>query len=188
MITALGGVSVGYALSLRATRHQRVFQESESEKDRRFREGQRVRELQENAAHEFAHALNEAGKEVPTGLLRRSTAAGRIAKCQQGIREGWGTARASLRDPAIEQANRNLDEVLFIAWQDCGTDRDAEENFFPIGLAFSDLYDAISAFIVREDPPEMRLPPSAQLIALAYPDGENLGLEGIRRWAAENGQ
>lgn len=183
--TAFGGVGVGYALSLRAARNQQRFHETAAQKDREFRECQRVRELQENAAREFSRDLNEAGTNVPTGMLRRSAAAGRIGACHQGVREAWGTARASLRDPAIIRANRTLDAILFIAWQDCSVERDAEQNFFPIGLAFSDLQDAISAFIVREAPSAPRLPEVEQLNGLAYPDGEDLGLEGIRRWIAD---
>lgn len=185
VVTALGGVGVGYALSLRATRNQQRFQELSAEKDWEFREAQRVRELQENAAREFARDLNDAGREVPTGQLRRSVAGDRIATCQAKIREAWGTARSSLRDPAIMQANHTLDTILFIAWQDCTTESDVEENFFPIGLAFSDLQDALSAFIVREGAPPPRLPGPEQLNALAYPSGEDLGLEGICRWVAD---
>jgi hypothetical protein len=185
--SALAGVGAGYALSLRATRNEQRFQELSAKKDREFREDQRVRELQENAAREFARDLNEAGREVPTGLLRRSVAGVRIATCQTGIREAWGTARGSLRDPAIIRTNHTLDSILFIAWQDCTTEGNVEQNFFPIGLAFSDLQDALSAFIVREDAPTPRLPEPEQLNALAYPSGKNLGLEGVRRWIADQG-
>jgi hypothetical protein len=187
VLAAFGGVGLGYALSLRATRNQQRFQEVAAEREREFRESQRVRELQENAAREFARGLNEAGREVPTGQQRRSTAAGKIAACQKEIREAWGDARPSLRDPAIIRANHTLDTILFIAWQDCAAGDDVDENFFPIGLAFSDLQDALSAFIVREKAPVPRLPEPGQLNALAYPDGENLGLEGIARWVADQG-
>jgi hypothetical protein len=178
IVSALGGVGIGYALSQRS-----------AAMDREFIERQRVRELQELGARDFSKALNEAGREVPTGVMRVTQSGRRIGETHREVREAWGEARSLfLRNSDIVRVVAALDCILLIAHQDTvGYSGDKEQNYYPIGLAFNDLQDALSAFIVREDQPKPRLPDAKKLEELAYPTGENLGLEGVRRWAAENG-
>jgi hypothetical protein len=186
IMSALGGVGVGYALSLRSTRNEQDFQRGEAEKERGFRESQRVRELQENAARDLNRALNQAGNLIPTQVRRRYDVAADLAAGHQQVRIAWGDVEALLRhEPSITSRLTAFELLLFIAEQDCTTDGHVEQNFYPLALGFNNLQNAISAFVTRNDPPAPSLPLD-QLNELAYPAGENLGLEGVRRYAAEN--
>ena len=104
------------------------------------------------------------------------------------LHEEWDIARAYLQQqPAIDRAVRILDSVLFLAESDCTSlDSAAEQNFFPLSAAFEDLHDALGAFVNGDDALPPRLPEPNELLQLAYPDGEELGLEGIRRYLAEH--
>lgn len=145
-------------------------------------EKMRRRARQEDAAVALDRVMMNMDQKVPTGVVTRQAAWLPIEEAHQTVREEWGLARAFLhREASIDLGVRVLDNLLLIAAMDCGTDQKTEQNFAPLGSAFEDVRDALSAFVNGEDPPQPRLPNPKRLIQLANPKGKNLGLEGVRR-------
>lgn len=113
IVSALGGVGIGYTLSQRS-----------AAMDREFIERQRVRELQELGARDFSKALNEAGREVPTGVMRVSQSGRRIGGTHREVREAWGEAGSLfLRNSDIVRAVAALDCINSVSRNACDNER-----------------------------------------------------------------
>lgn len=156
----------------------RLARESIEAQETARREGRR-----EDAAIALNQAMRAAGRDVPTGTLDRRTALAGIDQGSQVLQEEWDLSRGYLQDvPSITRAVGSLDALLFLAASDCRTiDDTVEQNFFPLAAGFEDLHDALAAFINGKEAPQPRLPDSQDLIQLAYPEGKDLGLEGVLR-------
>jgi hypothetical protein len=174
LIGTLGGVYLGWRLSLKTSREERVWQEQQT-----------VRQRQETAAAALDAALIDVGKLMPEGVVGRE-AIGSIDAATLLLREAWSRATV-LADAEIDRRLHALDTALFIAAQDVGTPGQQQVNLWPLSIAFRELRATLVAFQRREEPPEAEFPTVEQMFDFVRPRGRTVGLQGVTDYLTERG-
>jgi hypothetical protein len=174
LIGTLGGVYLGWRLSLRTSREEREWQEQQT-----------IRQRQETAAAALDAALIDVGKQMPQGVVGRE-AIGNIDAAQMLLREAWSRATV-LADAEIDRRLHALDTAMFIAGQDANKPGQQQVTLWPLTVAFRDLRAALVAFQRRKEPPEAEFPTVEQMFELVHPRGRTVGLQGVTDYLVERG-
>ena len=153
LVGTLGGVFLGWRLSLKTSREERVWQEQQT-----------VRQRQEAAAAALDAALIEVGRQMPDGVVGRE-AIENMDAAQLLLREAWARA-VVLADAEIDRRLHALDTAMYIASQDISKPGQQQVRMWPLTVAFRDLRAALVAFQRREEPPGAEFPTVEQSCVL----------------------
>jgi hypothetical protein len=175
VIGTLGGVLLGWRLSLKTSREERVWQERQT-----------VRQRQETAAAALDAAVIEVGKLMPKGVVDGREAFGSIDAAQARLREAWSRATV-LANAEIDRRLHALDTAMFIASQDISKPGQQQVSLWPLDVAFRELRAALVAFQRREEPPEAAFPTTEQIFELVHPGGRTVGLQGVSDYLTDRG-
>ena len=146
-----------------------------------------MRSRQDATAAEFDDRLMEGLADVPRGVVADRTDADRLADGIEKLRHAW--RRTTVIDSReIEDRISALDMALFIGLHDVRALPEGDEiNLYPIEVAIRDLRKALGPFQRHQPMPDAEFPSARKLVALAHPDGRNIGLDGVREWLIEQG-
>lgn len=174
LIGTLGGVHLGWHLSLKTSREERVWQEQQT-----------VRQRQETAAAALDAALIEVGRLMPEGMVGHEAIAN-IDAADLLLRDAWSRA-VVLADAEIDRRLHALDTALYIASQDISMPGQQQVSMWPLTVAFRELRAALVAFQRREEPPEADFPATDEMFELVQSVGRPDGLQAVSAYLTERG-